>query len=85
MSNFLINPGVTVVDKITGFNGIVTGRADYITGCNQYLVQPKTDGDGKHVDSRWFDEHRLTAKEDVDRVVLEPVEVPGACEPAPIK
>ena len=47
MSNFLINSGETVTDKITGFNGIITGQAAYITGCNQYLVQPKIDEAGK--------------------------------------
>ena len=32
--------GQKVKDSITGFAGIVTGRAEYITGCHQILVQP---------------------------------------------
>ena len=56
--SFAIHHGIRVRDKITGFEGAVTGRADYITGCNQYLVSPEMDGkDFK--ESRWFDEQRL--------------------------
>ncbi len=32
---------VIVKDKITGFSGKVTGHADYITGCDQFLVHRK--------------------------------------------
>lgn len=28
--------GRKVRDKVTGFEGIVTGRATYLTGCDQY-------------------------------------------------
>lgn len=27
-------------DKITGFTGIVTSRAEYLTGCTQYGLTP---------------------------------------------
>ncbi len=45
-------------DKITGLQGIITGHADYITGCDQYLLQPKVK-DGEFKDARWIDEGRL--------------------------
>jgi len=59
--------GDTVQDCITGFEGVITGRADYITGCNQYSVTTRLSGkkSGEHGDSckevegRWFDEDRL--------------------------
>jgi len=51
--------GQTATDKITGFTGIVTGHSDYITGCDQYLLQPECK-DGAWVEPRWFDEGRLT-------------------------
>lgn len=55
--------GTKVKDKITGFEGIVTGKASYITGCDQYLVQPPVYvNDWK--DGRWFDEGRLVFVED---------------------
>jgi hypothetical protein len=52
--------GLKVRDKITGLEGIVTGYCDYITGCNQYLVQPPVK-DGDYKDSHWIDEGRLDA------------------------
>jgi len=48
-------------DKITGFQGIVTGIASYLTGCNQLCIQPKCEVDkgGTYPSSSWFDEGRL--------------------------
>lgn len=77
--------GLTVQDRITGFKGVVTGRAQYVTGCEQALVQPpiKADG-GDFVEGRWFDEDRLVV---VDVAVLEDFgrTAPGGDKPAPIK
>ena len=72
-------------DKITGFEGIITGVARYITGCDQYLVQPKAKG-GDHKDALWFDEGRLTVGEG-RLIVEEDVESrgDGACGSAPVK
>lgn len=61
-----IELGVFVADEVTGFRGIVTGKASYLTGCDQYLVQPKSKqaGEGNEADytwveGRWFDVNRL--------------------------
>ena len=51
--------GGTYRDKITGFQGIATGFVRYITGCNQVLLAPPVDRDGKIVESQWFDDQRL--------------------------
>lgn len=56
-----IKLGDTARDTITGFMGVCTARAVYITGCNQVFVQPKLDKDGKFVDGHWVDEDRLEA------------------------
>ena len=45
-------------DVITGFSGVVTGRAEYLTGCRQYLLQAKSK-DHKGGEAIWFDEDRL--------------------------
>lgn len=58
MSGFKIALGAKVKDSITGFSGVVTGRADYITGCRQYSVTPKGTK-GKVAESAWYDEDRL--------------------------
>jgi len=45
-------------DKITGFTGIITGRSQFITGCDQYNLVPKMK-DGKLEGVQWFDEGRI--------------------------
>jgi hypothetical protein len=54
-----IKLGQKVKDTITGLSGLVTGRVEYITGCNQVLIQPPCKPDGDFVDNRWVDEDRL--------------------------
>jgi hypothetical protein len=57
-----IELGSVVTDSVTGFEGIVTARAEYVTGCNQLLVQPRVKKNGDFVESRWFDEPRCVVK-----------------------
>ncbi len=62
----MIKLGQKVRDKITGFTGIATGHAKYLTGCDQYLTQPDCGEDNKkYPGSNWFDEGRLEVIEDV--------------------
>lgn len=35
--------GLKAKDKITGFEGIITARCEYLTGCNQYCLTPQAD------------------------------------------
>lgn len=56
--------GDKVQDRITGFEGIATGVADYITGCRQILVTPKAASDGKYIDACWLDVDRLVVLEE---------------------
>ena len=51
--------GKTVTDRITGFTGVVVGHVEYLTGCNQALVVPKVDKEGKLQEGQWFDDQRL--------------------------
>jgi len=46
-------------DKITGFEGIITGHAKHLYGCDNYGLTPTVDKDGKLKDSCWFDEGRI--------------------------
>lgn len=39
-------------DKITGFTGIVTGRSTWLYGCDQYLLTPEIDKEGKLPDAK---------------------------------
>jgi len=57
----MIALGTMVKDKITGFSGVVTGRAEYLNGCISVLVQPGgLKPDGEPIEAHWFDEQRLT-------------------------
>lgn len=88
MPAFKFENGEYVKDMITGYEGVVTGRTDYITGCNQILVNPqKINDDGKTVDGQWFDEHRLTLTGRERLVIPTAAEsaAQGAMESAPVK
>lgn len=56
MSEFIFKLGVQAKEKITGFKGIIIGRADHITGCNTYGLKGGLDKDGNPQDAQWFDE-----------------------------
>jgi hypothetical protein len=56
MEKFL---GKKAKDKITGFEGIITSKHLYLTGCTQYGIQPIIDKDGKFQEKEYFDEGRL--------------------------
>lgn len=51
--------GIRVKDIVTGFTGIITGRAEHLTGCNSYWVNPQLIVKGKVVAAGYFDEDRL--------------------------
>lgn len=75
--------GDKVRDQITGFEGVVTGRCQYITGCEQALVQPPVSKDGTFVEAHWFDEDRLAVVE--MKVIQVAVTKAGPDAPAPVK
>ncbi|MDO8972182.1 MAG: hypothetical protein Q7U74_15920 [Saprospiraceae bacterium] len=55
----MIELGQKAKDKITGFEGIITGRASYLYGCDQYVLSPAVDEKGLIIKGEWFDEGRL--------------------------
>lgn len=60
MAEFTVSLGKKAKDIITGFTGIIIGRAEYLTGCNQYGLTPEVGKDGKTGDTQWFDEGRIS-------------------------
>ena len=54
-----INLGDKVRDRITGLEGIVIARTDWINGCIRMLVQPQHLKDGKPVETSSFDIEEL--------------------------
>lgn len=73
-------------DKITGFEGVTTAKATYLTGCARYHVQPQELRDGKPVEGIYFDEDQL---EVTQKAVISPESVQGrdkgACAPDPAR
>lgn len=80
--------GFTGKDIITGFQGVIVGACAYISGCDQVLLAPKCDENGKTDEGKWFDTSRIQILSDVDRVELPKDKVeaaPGPDMPAPIR
>lgn len=74
--------GTTAKDKITGFSGVVVGRVEYLTGCNQVLLVPKVGKDGSLREAQWFDEQRCDQVGKV-KVAIDNGPSPGFDKPAP--
>jgi hypothetical protein len=55
----MIKLGSKVQDKITGFTGIVTCRAEFLYGCVRLEVQPEELFEGKIVEAPYIDEKQL--------------------------
>ena len=68
--HFRYENGVTVRDKVTQFEGVITARSDHLHGCNRYFVNPPV-VDGKMMEGYWFDEDSLVVQE-VARIVGDP-------------
>ena len=69
-------------DRISGFEGTITGIVNYITGCRQVLLGPKTAPDGAMRDSHWFDEQRVQVITPM-AIVLDNSQTPGPDKAAP--
>jgi hypothetical protein len=54
----MIKLGNKVKDKVSGIEGIVTGRCEYLNGCVQFCVTTKVGKDNKGA-SPWIDEGQL--------------------------
>ena len=49
--------GVVGKDRVSGFKGLIVGRAEYLTGCKKYALQPmKLTKEGKTPEVDWYDE-----------------------------
>jgi len=55
----MIKLGDKVKDRVTGLEGIVVARTDWLNGCIRMVVQPQLLKDGKPVDTSCFDIEEL--------------------------
>jgi len=61
---FKFNLGDVAKDKITGFEGVIIGRHQWLNNCNTYSIKPRTLKDGAPQDSQSFDEPQLDLAEE---------------------
>lgn len=55
----MIHLGSLVKDCYTGFEGVATGRTEWLYGCARIGIEPRQLHDGKPVETQWFDEQRV--------------------------
>ncbi len=55
----MLELGSTAKDLITSVQGVVIGKCSYLTGCDQYLIQPIDKEKKKKPEGLWFDSNRL--------------------------
>jgi hypothetical protein len=57
----VINLGSEARCRITGFEGVCVGRAEWLYSCTKVLIQPRKllEKTGLPVDSQWFDEGQI--------------------------
>ena len=68
-----IKLGQYVKDTITDYEGIVTGKCEYLNGCVQFRIQPqKLDKDGDMKDPEWIDIDQLVATKKPAIKIAEP-------------
>ena len=52
--------GLKAREKVTGIEGILTGKAEYLYGCEQWMITPKVSKETPDkIESFWFDSGRL--------------------------
>lgn len=74
----LIRLGQKVKDSITGLEGIVIARTEWLHGCVRITIQPQEVKDGKPVDSYNFDEPQAIV---LENTVRGPVAAAGGDRP----
>jgi hypothetical protein len=81
----MIKLGSRVRDTLTGFEGIATGRTEYLYGCIRILIEPAELKDGKPVEALWFDDQRVAViVEDGPKVSADSVATAGGPQNDPI-
>ena len=80
----MIELGHTAYDKVTGFRGVLTGRASYIWDEVDYHLSPPAQPDGKYTKGIWVNEDRLNLDLTTSNmeVVREKMQLDDLTEPA---
>jgi hypothetical protein len=68
MGQMKMMPGDWAKDLVTGYEGVVVARTEWLTGCATVALQAQMGADGKVPEIQWVDEIRLQL---MDRAPLE--------------
>lgn len=68
--------GVKAQCKVTGLQGTLTARVEYLNGCVQYALTPKSDGI-KYPDAVYLDQKQLEAVVPAEKVNVEQTDTGG--------
>ncbi len=56
----MLKLGSKVIERFTGFQGVITARTEYLNGCIRYAVQSETLTDqSKFPEAEWIDHQQL--------------------------
>jgi hypothetical protein len=78
----MIDLGDVARDLITGFEGVVIAKCNWLHGCTRYTLQPRDLKDGMPVQSSTFDEPQLTL---VQKGAVPSTSETGGPRPEPVK
>ena len=62
MPKFKFKLGTKAVDTVSGFEGTIIARNEWLNGCIQYCLKPVVDKDGKLLEGEWFDENQVKVR-----------------------
>lgn len=69
-------------DRVTGFQGVLTGSASYLTGCDQVCITPVAKEDNSLQEGRWYDINRVEIVGDKPYVTVDATFEQGGPSPA---
>lgn len=72
-------PGL-LADVVTGFEGVVVARVEYLTGCTQLCLLPAVNKAGKSEDGHYFDDMRVEVIGGPVRLPAHAVVSPAGCD-----
>lgn len=65
----MINLGDKARDSVSGFEGTVIARTEWLYGCVRYALQPNKLKDGLPIEERWFDQAALQLVQETEQPV----------------
>lgn len=77
-----IELGATYRDTVTGFEGVATGKVEYLTGCEQAYLEGSREG-GKDASTAWADVDRIELLEQKPKLEIAQTAAGGGERPHP--